>query len=48
MTDQRDRHDESFQTDETRYHQELEEEVQRRHEAAERLKRDPLPAPSED
>lgn len=48
MTDQRDRHDESFQTDKTRYDRELEEEMRLRHEAAERLKRDPLPAPTED
>ena len=41
--DQDDRHEEAVSTDETRYESELDEEQRRRHEAAERLKGDPLP-----
>jgi hypothetical protein len=45
MTDPHDRNVESSQTDETSYERALEDEVRRRHEAAERLKGDPLPEP---
>jgi hypothetical protein len=41
VTDHHDRNVESTQTEETNY----EREVRRRHEAAERLKGDPLPEP---
>ena len=41
--DPQDRHEEAFATDESRYERELDEEERRRHEAAERLKREPLP-----
>jgi hypothetical protein len=47
MTDQQDRKSESEQTEETRYERVVDEEARRRHEAAERLKRDPLPEPDE-
>ena len=47
MTDQQDRKIESEQTDETRYERVVDEEARRRHEAAERLKRDPLPEPDD-
>ncbi len=47
VTDQTDRHDEAHATDETRYDRELDEEERRRHEAAERLKKDPLPESTE-
>ncbi len=40
MTDQQDRDAESQQTEETKYEREIDEEARRRHEAAERLKRD--------
>jgi hypothetical protein len=45
--DQHDRHEEAFATEETRYDQELDEEERRRHEAAERLKNDPLQSSGE-
>ena len=45
--DQHDRHEEAFTSEDTRYDQELDEEQRRRHEAAERLKSDPLPTPGE-
>jgi hypothetical protein len=45
VTDQHDRNVESIQTDDTRYERALDEEARRRHEAAERLKRDPVPEP---
>jgi hypothetical protein len=45
MTDQSEREEESLDSDESQYERDLEEEARRRHEAAERLKRDPLPAP---
>jgi hypothetical protein len=45
--DQHDRHEEAFATDDTGYDKELDEEQLRRHEAAERLKNDPLPASGE-
>jgi hypothetical protein len=47
VTDQHDRNVESEQTDDTRYERVVDEEARRRHEAAERLKRDPLPEPDE-
>jgi hypothetical protein len=43
VADAQDRRAESEQTAETSYERALEDEVRRRHEAAERLKRDPLP-----
>ncbi len=46
MADQHDRHEEAVTSDETRYERELDEEQERRHEAAERLKNDPLPQPT--
>ena len=45
--DQHDRYEEAFTTEETLYDKELDEEQRRRHEAAERLKNDPLPNPGE-
>jgi hypothetical protein len=48
MTDEHDRHEESFGTDDTRYERELDAEQRRRHEAAERLKEEPLPEPSDE
>ncbi len=47
MTDQQDRNEESAATDETKYERELSEEERRRHEAAERLRNDPLPEPDD-
>lgn len=47
MTDQQDRQIESEQTEETLFERAVDEEARRRHEAAERLKRDPLPAPDD-
>ncbi len=43
MADQTDRHEESVETDETRYERAREEEIRQRHEAAERLD-EPQPA----
>ena len=48
MADEHDRHEESFGTEDTRYERELDAERRRRHEAAERLKDDPLLEPSHD
>ena len=48
MADQHDRDEESLGTEETRYERELEAERRRRHEAAERLKDDPLPEPADE
>ena len=45
--DQHDRHEEAFTTDDTGYDKEFDEEQLRRHEAAERLKNDPLPSSGE-
>jgi hypothetical protein len=45
VADPHDRNVESEQTDETSYERAVEDEARRRHEAAERLKRDPLPEP---
>jgi hypothetical protein len=45
VTDQHDRNVESIQTDDTRYERALDDETRRRHEAAERLKSDPIPEP---
>ena len=47
VADPHDRNVESKQTDETSYERAIEDEARRRHEAAERLKRDPLPGPDE-
>jgi hypothetical protein len=47
MTEQQDRDAESAETSDTPYDRLIEEEAARRHEAAERLKRDPLPEPDE-
>jgi hypothetical protein len=48
MADQDDRREESLGTDETRYERELEAEQRRSHEAAERLKDEPLPEPADE
>lgn len=48
MADQHDRHEESLGTEQTRYERELDSEQSRRHEAAERLKEDPLPDSSDE
>jgi len=48
VTDPGDRDLDSKQTDDTRYDRALEDEARRRHEAAERLKRDQLPEPDDD
>ena len=48
MTDQHDRHEESLGTEDTRYERELDREQTRRHEAAERLKEDPLLDPPDE
>jgi hypothetical protein len=45
VIDQHDRNVESIQTDDTRYERALDEETRRRHEAAERLKRDAVAEP---
>jgi hypothetical protein len=45
VTDPHARNTESRQTEETSYERALEDEARRRHEAAERLKGDPLPEP---
>jgi hypothetical protein len=45
--DPHDRHEEAFATDDIGYDKELDEEQRRRHEAAERLKNDPLPSSGE-
>jgi hypothetical protein len=42
-----DRHEEALTTEDTGYDKELDEEQLRRHEAAERLKNDPLPSSGE-
>jgi len=47
VADATDRNAESAKTDETSYERALEDEARRRHEAAERLKRDPLPEPED-
>jgi hypothetical protein len=47
VADPHDRNIESEQTDETSYERAIDDEARRRHEAAERLKRDPLPEPDE-
>jgi hypothetical protein len=48
MTDQHDRDVESEQTEETSWERAVDEEARRRHEAAERRKRDPLPEPADE
>ncbi|MGH2995749.1 MAG: hypothetical protein ACRDN6_00780 [Gaiellaceae bacterium] len=47
MTDQQDRQVESEESEQSRYERELDEDARRRHEAAERLKGDPLLAPED-
>ena len=47
MTDRDDRREQSFETEDTRYERELEEDVRERHEAAERLAGEPLSEPED-
>jgi hypothetical protein len=48
MTDQHDRHEESFTSDETRYDRLAADEERRREAAAARLAAHPLPEPDDD
>ena len=48
MTDQHDRHEESFATEQTRYEELAADEEQRREAAAARLASHPLPDPDDD
>ena len=48
MTDQSDREQESQATEQTKFEREVDAETQRRHETAERLRRDAAGSPDED